>query len=86
MRNIKLAIIVLGFMLCSAFLIMPIGAQNPFLTDANPYLYAGYYFYDREVNYAFGVSCKIYTINPAVPGLNHFAQWVNVMISYRNHY
>lgn len=81
MKYTKLVIIVmLGLILSITASATPIKAQDP------PPYYAGYYFYGKEVPYASGVSGKIYTINPEVPGTNYFAQWVTVMLSLRDRY
>jgi hypothetical protein len=48
--------------------------------------YAGYYYAGREIMAPWGVSGKIYTINPQVPALTTMFQWVTVVLSYVNDY
>jgi hypothetical protein len=48
--------------------------------------YAGYYYAGREIMAPWGVSGKIYTIDPVVPSWSAMAQWVTVILSYRYSY
>jgi len=84
MKYAKLAItVMLGLILSITAFAALIKAQGGY-----PPYHAGYFFYNKSVTYAFGVSGKIYTINPEVPATpnDYFCQWVTVMISYKYGY
>jgi len=48
--------------------------------------YAGYFYAGTPISAPWGVSGKIYTINPQVPALTTMFQWVTVVLSYVNDY
>jgi hypothetical protein len=48
--------------------------------------YAGYFDAGTPISAPWGVSGKIYTINPQVPALTTMFQWVTVILSYVNDY